>query len=179
MDWPHAPIHRLDEGGVYIVTCGTYGKARLFHDEDRLTLLTETIFSLALQYEWMLQAWSIFSNHYHFVAKAPKSGATLPRFLGHLHTVTAKAINELDETPGRKVWFNYWDTALTFEKSYLARLNYVHNNPVKHGLVVVATDYRWCSARWFEQSAEPAFYRTVSAMKTDTINVPDPFQMEG
>ena len=35
-------------------------------------------------------------------------------------------------------------------KSYLARLNYVHQNPVKHGLVRVANQYRWCSAAWLE-----------------------------
>ena len=43
-----------------------------------------------------------------------------------------------------------WDRELTFEKSYLARLNYVHHNPVHHKLVPVTGEYAWCSARWFE-----------------------------
>jgi putative transposase len=34
--------------------------------------------------------------------------------------------------------YEFWDTRLTFEKSWFARLNYVHQNPVKHGLVPVA-----------------------------------------
>ena len=64
---------------------------------------------------------------------------------------------------------------MTFEKSYLARLNYVHQNPVKHGLVPVATQYRWCSASWFERTAAPAQVRTVYRFKTDKVRVLDDF----
>jgi putative transposase len=67
----------------------------------------------------------------------------LPRMLGLLHEKTAKWINRLDNTPGRKVWHNFRETRLTYEKSYLARLNYVHRNPVKHKLVLVANQYPW------------------------------------
>ena len=76
---------------------------------------------------------------------------------------------------GRRVWFQYHDTQLTFEKSYLARLKYVNENPVHHGIVLRATNYGWCSARWFEDHAERAFSRAVQALKIDRINVADEF----
>jgi putative transposase len=47
-------------------------------------------------------------------------------------------VNGLDQSPERQVWYNYWDTLLTYQSSYLARLNYVHQNAVKHRLVPVA-----------------------------------------
>jgi putative transposase len=53
----------------------------------------------------------------------------------HLHRELAIRLNRLDVTPGRRVMYEFWDTHLTFEKSRLARLNYVHQNPVKNGLV--------------------------------------------
>jgi len=37
--------------------------------------------------------------------------------------------------------YEFWDTRLTFEKSWLARLNYVHQNAVKHELVSIANEY--------------------------------------
>ncbi len=53
--------------------------------------------------------------------------------LGLLHERTAKWVNKLDRTPGRQVWHNFRETRLTYEKSYyLARLNYTHQNAVKH-----------------------------------------------
>src|SRR5437667_10073913 len=80
-----------------------------------------------------------------------------------------------DATPRRRVMYEFWDTRLTFEKSWLARLNYVHQNPVKHGLVSLANQYPWCSAAWFETNARRAFVRSVYSFKTDRINVPDDF----
>ncbi len=95
--------------------------------------------------------------------------------LGLLHEKTAKWINRLEGTPGRQVWHNFWETRLTYEKSYLARLNYVHQNPVKHGLVPVANQYPWCSAGWFERTARPAQVKTIYAFKTDKLKVFDEY----
>ncbi|HTQ59116.1 MAG TPA: transposase [Candidatus Solibacter sp.] len=133
-DWPHAPLHRLCEGGTYIVTAGTYKRSHHFRDADRLTFLTEALLALSNEYGWKLQAWAVFSNHYHFVAESTQPG-TLRRLVQYLHSASAKYINQLDGTPGGTVWFQYWDTMLTYQKSYLARLNYVHMNAVRHELV--------------------------------------------
>jgi len=96
-------------------------------------------------------------------------------FLGKLHMQTAKQLNLWDNTPGRKVWFQFWDSHITFERSYLARLNYVHQNPVRHGLIPLAENYRWCSAAWFAGNASPVFVKTVKSFKTERLEVPDDF----
>ena len=92
-----------------------------------------------------------------------------------LHSRTAIALNRHDGTPGRKIWHNYWDTRLTQEKSYLARLHYVHQNPVKHGVVTDASLYPCCSAAWFERTATPAQVKTIYSFKTDQLHVNDDF----
>ena len=78
--------------------------------------------------------------------------------------------------PGRRVWFNYRETRITYEKSYLARLNYVHQNAVKYGLVSVANQYPWCSARWFERIASPAMVKSIYRFKSDRLQVGDDFE---
>ncbi len=104
---------------------------------------------------------------------------TLKPMLTHLHADTAREINQRDGVTDRQVWFNFWDTELTYEKSYLARLNYVHQNAVKHGLVPVANQYRWCSAAWFERTATPSQVRTIYGFKTDQLKVVDDFVVCG
>jgi len=69
-DWPHAPAHKLTEDGTYIVTAGTYQKAHHFHNTERLHFLTKTLLALSKKYGWRLQAWAVFPNHYHFIAKS-------------------------------------------------------------------------------------------------------------
>ena len=176
-NWPHAPLHRLDERGAYIVTAGTYRKQPFFSSANHLDVLHDTLLELARRYEWRLQAWAVFSNHYHFVAMAPDDPGTLRPFIRHLHSDTARRLNVAQDAPGRRVWFNFWETHLTYERSYLSRLRYVHENAVHHGLVRCAVDYRWCSARWFEASAEPAFRRTVAGFKTDRLQIRDEFEV--
>lgn len=174
--WPHAPLHRLSENGTYMVTTGTYSKMHLFRDAARLTLLEGELLTLAAKYEWQLEAWAVFSNHYHFVGHCMSSPSRLRDFLTELHANTARRLNEFDNAVGRQVWHNFWDKRLTFEKSYLARLNYVHQNAVKHGLVPVANQYPWCSAAWFERAARPAQVNTVYGFKTDMLRIADDFQ---
>jgi putative transposase len=131
------------------------------------------------QFGWQLEAWAVFSNHFHFVAHSPSGVAdalNLSAMLRMLHVKTAGWVNKHDNMPGRQVWFNFWDTRLTHQRSYLARLNYVHQNAVKHGLVPVACQYPWCSASWFERAASSARVNSIYRFKTDRVSVSDEFE---
>jgi putative transposase len=117
----------------------------------------------------------VLSNHYHFVAQSAENAANLPQMLDKLHGSISRQLNVQDATPGRKVMYQYWDSHITFERSYLARLNYVHQNPVHHGIVRKASEYQWCSAAWFERTADSAFFKTVSSFRFDCIKIKDDF----
>ncbi len=175
-NWPHSPAHHLRDAGTYIITAGTYKKVAVFKGASRLTVLTNYILELADRYNWSLQAWAVFPNHYHVVgsSQVPES---MRSFLRHLHSVTAIEANKSDHAPGRRVWFEFWETRISFPRSYFARLNYVHQNAVRHGLVRVPSQYPWCSAGWFESKAERSFFQTVSGFRTDKITVPDDFEV--
>jgi putative transposase len=177
--WPHAPTHELSLRGSYFVTATTYLKAHHFRGAERLGVLHRGLLTVARDFKWQLQAWAVFSNHYHFIAHSPRDAAdasSLREMLSELHFKTAVWINGLEKTPGRDVWYNYRETRLSYQKSYLARLKYVHHNAVKHGLVVVANQYPWCSARWFERMSSPAIIKSIYAFKTDRLQVDDDFE---
>ena len=158
------------------MTASTLHSEHFFRGEYRLSFLESAIHRLARQHKILVEAWAVFSNHYHLIAHVESEKKALSNFLSHLHTETATEINREDNDAGRKVWFNFWDTQLTFEKSYLARLNYVHHNPVKNGLVKKASEYRWCSAAWFERTATPAQVKTIYSFKIDRVKVEDDFE---
>ena len=173
-DWPHAPIHRLDAAGMYMVTAGTYKKEPLFNSRTKLNLLQSELFSRALAHGAALQAWAIFPNHYHWMAKFTDA-ARLTNLVRELHSSTARSLNEMDRTPNRKVWFQFWDSHIAYQRSYFARVNYVHRNAVHHGIVRVASSYDWCSAGWFEREATPAFRKNVLSFPATRPTVPDDF----
>ncbi|HYC61604.1 MAG TPA: hypothetical protein VEK79_18760 [Thermoanaerobaculia bacterium] len=66
-DWPHAPVHRFGEGGVYFVTGGTFGNQHFFEAPRALDNLQQLLFEKAREHQVALQAWCLFSNHYHLV----------------------------------------------------------------------------------------------------------------
>ena len=177
--WPHAPTHKLGASGTYFVTAGTYLKAQRFRSPGALTALHNGLLKYASEFGWNLEAWAVFSNHYHFVAHSPMSedsAQSLKQFLQTFHSKSAIWLNKTEGASGRKVWHNFWETRLTYRESYLARLNYVHQNPVKHGLVTVANQYKWCSANWFEGNAFSAQIKTIYSFDTDTVNVQDSYE---
>ena len=175
MNWPHAPAHWDFGPGTYIVTGSTLHKQHLFSSDAAKDMVCDTLVRLADQFQWELLAWAVMANHYHFVAQSRTEAAGLKRVLTALQACTARDLNKMDAVPGRQVWFQFWDTRITHQTSLLARLNYVQNNPVKHGLVANPRLYPWCSAGWFESTASPAFVKTVASFKTDKVNVPDDF----
>jgi putative transposase len=164
-----------------MVTAATYLKAHHFRDPKRLDVLHRGVLTVCRDFGWQLEAWAVFSNHYHWVAHSPATdddASSLRTMLGLLHTKTARWVNQLDGTINRQVWHNYWETRLTYQRSYLARLNYVHQNPVKHGLVPVANQYRRGSAAWFERIASTAQVKSIYRFKVDQVRVRDDFDPE-
>jgi putative transposase len=177
-EWPHAPPHRLKLGGVFFVTARTANRRHLLDTPSRRDWFQETLLSLISEFGWRSEAWAILSNHYHLIAHSPpeqRDGAlSLKRLVQKLHSFTTKELNRQDGTPGRsRLWQNYRETLLTFQESYMARLNYVHQNAVHHRLVTRASDWKWCSARQFKEAVTPAWVRTVASFKFDRIAVED------
>jgi len=159
-----------------MITASTYHKRLLYDSRDKLERLTDEIFCWAERMEWKLQAWAVFPNHYHLVGFNGRLDADPRKLAKAIHGKSAIWLNKLDGAPGRMVWYRAWDTLLTYERSYLARLNSVHENPVRHGLVSWASDYPWCSAKWFEDGADRPFYETVKSFAIDQLNVYDDFE---
>jgi len=101
-DWPHAPVHKLNEQGIYMVTCGTYRKKHVLNDARQLDLVQNMLFVHAEEYKWQLQAWAVFSNHYHFIGLFPDNPESLRPMLSELHrksrgigvTLTVKSIQK-------------------------------------------------------------------------------------
>src|SRR5262249_32145759 len=73
----------------------------------------------------------------------------LSRPLGRVHGRTSRGINQRDGTAGRRVWYRFSDRQIRSEAHYYATLNYIHYNPVKHGLVPEAVLWAASSVHWY------------------------------
>ncbi|MFQ6133554.1 MAG: transposase [Armatimonadota bacterium] len=148
--YDHAPPHLFRPRATYMVTAGTYGRVCHMLQPERRRDLVEALRRLLDREGWALLAWVILPNHYHVLVEAPETGGdALSRWIADLHKYTARRWNQEDGARGRKVWWNYWDTCITRERSFWARLNYVHWNPVRHGLADWPAHYPFSSYRQY------------------------------
>ena len=173
--YPHNPPHWFVPNAIYFVTGAILHNEHLISDDMRKEFILQTLFERANLLGWNLAAWAILNNHYHFIAQATGDAETLVKLIRQLHSITAIQLNKWDKVSDRQVWSNYWDTCLTYEKSYLARLHYVHLNPVKHGMTEDAMNYPYCSYRWFVEKGDDVLQEQVFSQPIDNINVLDDF----
>lgn len=137
-----------------------YGKPLLDSDE-KLANFCETLFERAELLNWSVEAWFVMSTHYHFIGRSPEDALSLKALIQGVHSISAKFVNRMDGTPGRKVWYNYWDSCIQTERTYHARMRYIMMNPVKHKLVENPEDYGFSSYQYFLENSEPEFRKLV------------------
>jgi len=111
--YPHNPPHYFISNAMYMVTGAILHNPHLLIEDKHKEIILHTLFERATLLGWNLHAWSVLNNHYHFIAQAPVNATNLSKLIQQLHSITAIEINRQDNTPGRQVWFNYWDSYLT------------------------------------------------------------------
>ena len=115
-----------------------------------------------------LIAWVVMPNHVHVLIRA-YDGVSLAKIVQSWKSYTGRRIRPLmgecrGEAAGRApglrrrsqegVWAReYWDRFIRNEQHFNTAVAYIHENPVKAGLVATATDWLWSSAREYAASA--------------------------
>jgi putative transposase len=79
-------------------------------------------------------AWCVLPNHYHLLTETPDL-AGLMKAIGQFHGRTSRQWNLEENSLGRKTWYRTADRAIRSRRHFWATINYIHYNPVKHGLV--------------------------------------------
>lgn len=154
MKWstsPHRPPHLYVDDSWYFVTVSTVGGAHILVTDEHLNLWVVTFKELAREFKIKLAAWVILENHYHLLFM-PNMGSELGNFMKRLNGGTSRKLNMLDQSPGRAVWYSYWDRCMRDENDFWIRFNYIHYNPVKHGYVENPEDWEFSSYRFYLQN---------------------------
>ncbi len=125
-------------GGTYFFTVNLL--------ERRSKLLTEHIDVLRTVVQrskpFHIDAWVVLPDHMHCVWTLPDGDDDYPARWKAIKTAFSKAIPKTERLSAvrkakgeRGIWQRrYWEHTIRSEKDYAAHVDYVHINPVKHGL---------------------------------------------
>ncbi len=146
--YQHRPAHLLLDKTSYFITGSIYQKRDLLNARLKMQLI-ELLQQVYAEFCWTLEHWVVLNNHYHLLAVSDK-GEDLPKIIARVHYQSGQQIRKFYPST-LPTWLNYWDYCPRDEKDYLIRLNYLLNNPVKHGYVKNLAGYPYSS---FQQHIE-------------------------
>jgi REP element-mobilizing transposase RayT len=94
---------------------------------------------------YRLMAWIIMPNHVHVMIEQIE-GHPLADFVHAWKSFTAKEANKRLRRTGTFWAPDYFDRFIRDQAHFNATVHYIHDNPVKAGLIARAEDWRWSSA---------------------------------
>ena len=143
-------------GVLHYVTGNVVNRLPVFTDPASCRSFLNELQNINHTWPARLIAWVLMPDHFHLISN-PRDGR-IKEFMGDLKGLSAKAIissNQFFKFPdhgveGHQVWQqSFKATPLWSGWMIWQKINYIHANPVRAGLVKSAKDYQWSSFRSF------------------------------
>lgn len=153
-------------GGSYFFTVVTERRQRILTEQAVRLALREAIETVREKRPFRIDGWVLLPDHLHAIWTLPEDDADFAtrwrliksavtrhcgEALAQAHYRTARRTAKSCGT----LWqHRYWEHLLRDERDFRQHLDYLHFNPVKHGLVERVADWPWSSFhRWAAQGA--------------------------
>ena len=129
---------------------------------------------------FVLDALVLLPDHLHCLWTLPPGDSDFPERWRRIKTSVSHAIaDRLEAAPDasrrskgeRGLWQRrYWERVMRDEADFATHLDYIHFNPVKHGLVKRAADWPWSSLhRYLAQGAYPLGWGDTEIRFADAV----------
>ncbi|MCA8982931.1 MAG: transposase [Planctomycetaceae bacterium] len=143
---------------AHFVTFSCFRRRRFLHPDRAKRIVIGSMGSQLSRQKGICSGFVVMPDHVHALVWFPEV-AQLSPFMDACKPQTSKAIQALFEaqyveyfqqTPASDpIWqarydgFNLWS-----RHKFVEKLEYMHSNPVRAGLVARTTNWKWSSARW-------------------------------
>lgn len=155
-------------GGCYFFTVVSYRRQSFLTNELSRKILWQAISKVKNKHPFHINAWVLLPDHMHCIWTLPTSDDDFPKRWGLIKAQFSKAMNPslhneqwLTETKrGRRestIWQRrFWEHRIRDEQDYRQHIDYIHFNPVKHGLVSQVKDWPYSTFhRYVKQCVYP------------------------
>ncbi|MDD5731592.1 MAG: hypothetical protein PHU42_01760 [Patescibacteria group bacterium] len=203
----HRPFHLELENEVYFLTTRCFEKKNYFSGREGIILniinnlikeLGISLYAFAIMknhYHLLLKLNSIEDDTLTGVTPNTNSGMLdflenpwndsrkavkqkkISYFANRLNSSIARVLNKMDDCEGRKVFYQYWDYCIRGERDFFKIFNYIHQNPIKHGLVKnfeELENFNFCSYKhWLTKRGKDFLFDCFYYYPANDINIED------
>jgi putative transposase len=137
---------RYYSGNTWFFTVVTYNRRQILTSDQARGCLRRAIIDCRQIYPFKIVAWVLLRDHLHCIWNLPGTDLNYSRRWSIIKRKFSQLfINDSIENKPPFWQKRFWAHLITDEKDYEDHLNYIHFNPVKHGLVKNAVDWSWTS----------------------------------
>jgi putative transposase len=162
----HRPRRVNERGHAHELTFSCHAGHQFLATERTCAWLAEAITEARSAFDFALWAYVFMPDHAHLIVYPRRYPYDLSAILKAIkQPVGVKAIRHLRESEspwldriavrhGRRIEHRFWaagggyDRNVTAPGTLAAMIAYIHDNPVKEGLVTRPEEYKWSSAGW-------------------------------
>ncbi len=144
-------------GGSYFFTVVTERRQRILTDEVLRLALREAITKVRLERPFQIDGWVLLPDHLHTIWTLPEGDTDFSTRWRLIKSAVTRAVGESYFRPewhtqrrAKKqcgtIWqHRYWEHLLQDDADFSHHMNYLHFNPVRHGLVKNVVDWPYSS----------------------------------
>ena len=139
------PYRGKTSSSTYFLTAGTYNKTRLLQSDRMASLFCETLLGYRNAGKLQLHAFVVMPNHVHLLLSVPE-GQTLERTMQFVKGGFSYEAGKRFGIRGPIWQKSYVDRRVRDCSEYQSFVNYIHQNPVRAGIVGDAGAFSYSSA---------------------------------
>jgi putative transposase len=150
------------EGSTYFFTLVTYDRRRFLCEPENIALLKTAFRYVMAQHPFKIEAIVVLPDHLHCIWVLPERDnnfSTRWRLVKGYFTRKCDAAYRGHRSASRKrkgeqaVWQRrFWEHQIRDEQDFIRHVEYIHYNPVKHGLVKVPREWPHSSFHRYVQA---------------------------
>lgn len=151
------------EGGVYFFTVVTYNRLPILTTPETRELLRVAWVNTRERYPFTTDAICLLPDHIHCIWSLPENDKNYSvrwseikrlftrSYLDRIGPGEERNISRLKRREAAIWQRRFWEHTLVDEEDLKRHIDYIHFNPVKHGLVERVADWKWSSFHRYVQ----------------------------
>ena len=164
-------VHRLTTSEKIFFITSNLSLGQRHFQEPEYRILAEVIAKERRRLDFLLCGYVFMPDHWHALLY-PRFPVTVSDILQNLKRVSSLRINRLRHSRGTLWQHQFWDRFVRHQKELADRLEYMHYNPVRKGLVEKPEQWRWSSYSNFADKSVVA----ACPIQIDYVHLPDSYR---
>ncbi len=126
---------RARNGNVFFFTLVSLNREPILCHAFVRNLLRQTIREARARWPFVIEAWVLLPDHMHFIWSLPDTDNDYSKRIGWTKKEMSRRFRDLAGTARPTIWQKrFWEHRIRNEQDYSNHCDYIHYNPLKHGL---------------------------------------------